>query len=321
LIVSLKRLNYFNHQFLEEQDFKAEQAYHIESRRLHNRLLHSWGVAEGLEVRRKSEREVVVDPGAAYDREGREIVLRTPMNHDVSPFTEHTSFYLTIAYKEHSDKADFHSSGGVENYTRITESAEIGLTRQPPEDGSVIPLALIHLDEASRNIRRIEMQIPLRRRAGARAEPVSGWLRLPFKPVPMERVRVKGELVPTPFKDRDVEADFIVDIASAYCGEKGARGTVPVPPPPGATKIRAFRIAGETSGSVQMELFRAGWNLGEKRGEQTLLLKETVSGTSFHKHIEVKEELQNLDPESHTLALSVVAEGRTKIWLLAAQFE
>lgn len=92
-------------------------------------------------------------------------------------------------------------------------------------------------------------------------------------------------------------------------------------PPPGATRIRAFRIAGETSGSVQMELFRTGWNLDEKRGEQTLLVKETVNDTSFHKHLEVKEELQHLDPESHTLALSVVAEGRTKIWLVAAQFE
>jgi hypothetical protein len=319
--VSLKRLNYFNHQFLEEQDFKAEQAYHIESRRLHNRLLHSWGVAEGLEVRRKSEREIVVDPGAAYDREGREIVLQTPLTHDVSLFAEHTTFYLTIAYKEHSDKADFRNSGGVENYTRITEGAEINLTHQAPEDGSVIPLALIRLDEASRNIRQIEMQIPLRRRAGVRAERVSGWLRLPFKPVRLERVRVGDRLVPSPYKDRDVEADFIVDIASAYSGDKGARGSMAIPAPPGATRIRAFRLAGETAGSVQIELFRTGWNLDEKRGEQTLLVKETVTDTTFHKHVEVKEELQHLNPESHGLALSVVAEGRTKIWLVAAQFE
>ena len=94
-----------------------------------------------------------------------------------------------------------------------------------------------------------------------------------------------------------------------------------VPPPPGASRIRAFRIAGETSGSVQMELFRGGWNLEQNKGEHTLLIKETVTDAVFHKHVDVKDDLQYLNPESHTLALSVVAEGKTRIWLVAAQFE
>ena len=33
--MSIKRLNYFNHQFLEEQDFREEQQYQIEMRRRH----------------------------------------------------------------------------------------------------------------------------------------------------------------------------------------------------------------------------------------------------------------------------------------------
>ncbi|HEV2381668.1 MAG TPA: hypothetical protein VG206_17985 [Terriglobia bacterium] len=319
--MSLKRLNYFNHQFLEEQDFKAEQSYHIERRRLHNRLLHSWGVAEGLEVRRKGDREIVVDPGAAYDREGREIVLAAPATHDVSPFTEHPTLYVTLSYKEHSDKADFRSSGGVENYNRITEGAEISFTHEPLQDGSVIPLARVQLDDASRNIRHVQTDIPQRKRAGGLVSPVAGWLRLPFKPVRLESLRVGERLRPTQYKERDAEAEFVVDIASAYCGERGARGTMPVPPPPGASRIKAFRIAGETAGSVQMELFRTGWNLEAKKREQTLLVKETISEASFHKHLEVKEDLQYLNPESHTLALSVVAEGTTTIWLVAARFE
>jgi hypothetical protein len=318
LTVSVKRLNYFKHQFLEEQDFKDEQAYHVESRRRHNRLLHSWGVAEGLEVRRKGDREVVIDTGTAYDRHGREIVLEAPVTHDVSRFIEHSTLYVTIGYKD--DPTDRRSGAG-EGHTRITEGALIDCVHEPPQDGSVIPLAHIHLDEASRHIRHVEMEIPLRRRAGGQVSPVFGWLRLPFKPVRMERMRVGGRLVPTLYKDRDVEADFIVDVASAYCGDRGARGTMAVPPPPGASRVRAFRIAGETSGSVQMELFRTGWNLEEKRSEETLLIKETVSDASFHKRVAVKEELQYLNPESHTLALSVVAEGKTTIWLVAAQFE
>lgn len=319
--MSLKRLNYFNHQFLEEGDFKAEQAYHIESRRLHNRLLHSWGVAEGFEVRRKGEHELVVDPGVAYDREGREIVLESPATYDVIPYSEHAVFYVVVSHKEYSDKADFRSSGGVENYTRITEGAEISASPEPPRDGSVIPLARVHLHEESKHILHVDMEIPQRRKAGAAATSVAGWLRLPFKPVRLDPMRVGNRLVPTPYKDRNVEADFIIDVASTYCGERGARGTMGVPAPPGASKITAFRIAGETAGSVQMELYRTGWNLEEKKGECTPLIKETVTEAFFHRHIDLKEDLQYLNPESHALALSVVAEGATTIWLIAIRFE
>jgi len=319
--VSLKRLNYFNHQFLEESDFKAEQAYHIESRRLHNRLLHSWGVAEGFEVRRKGEHEIVVDPGVAYDREGREIVLQSPATYDVIPYSEHTVFFVVVSHKEYSDKADFRSSGGVENFTRITEGTEISFPHEPALDGSVIPLARVHLHEDSKHILHVDTEIPQRRRAGAQANSVGGWLRLPFKPVRMDRMRVGNRLVATPYKDRDAEEEFIIDVASTYCGQRGARGTMGVPTPPGASKITAFRIAGETAGSVQMELYRTGWNLEEKRGERTPLIKETVSEASFHRHIDLKDDLQYLNPESHALALSVVAEGETTIWLLAVHFE
>ena len=314
----VKRLNYFKHQFLEEQDFKDEQLYHLESRRRHNRLLHSWGVAAGLEVRRKGDHEVVIDPGTAYDKDGREIVLEAPKTHDVSHHKDHSTYYLTIAYND--EETDFHSGAG-QGHTRITETPLIDSVHEPAQDGSVIPLAHIHLHETSRSIRHVQMDIPLRKKAGGQISPVSGWLRLAFKPVRMERMRVGERLVPTPYKDRDIDSDFIVDIATAYCGEKGGRGTMSIPPPPGASKIRAFRIAGTTSGSVQMELYRTGWNLQENRGEQVRLLRETVTDASFHKHVELPEDIQYLNPESHTLALSVVAEGRTTIWLVAAQFE
>jgi hypothetical protein len=278
-------------------------------------------VAEGFEVRRKGEHEIVVDPGVAYDREGRDIVLASPATYDVIPYSERAVFYVVVSHKEYSDKADFRDSGGVQNHTRITEGAEISFPHEPPRDGSVIPLARVHLHEESKHILQVQTEIPLRRRAGAQATSVAGWLRLPFKPVRMDRMRVGNRLVPTPYRDRDVEADFIVDVGSTYCGERGARGSMGVPTPPGAGKITAFRIAGETKGSVQMELYRTGWNLDERKGESTMLIKETVSEASFHRHIDLKEDLQYLNPESHSLALSVVAEGETTIWLVAARFE
>ena len=319
--MSVKRLNYFNHQFLGEQDFKGEQAYHIEMRRLHNRLLHTWGVAEGLEVRKKSNREITVEPGVAIDKEGREITLRAAATHDLSSFPHHHSHsYITIAYKESFDKADLQTVGGVENYSRIIESPEISATHEPPTDGSVVTLARVHLDEF-RNIHHIEVDPSVRRVVGALVAPAAGWVRLPFKPVRLELVRVDRKLVRPSDKDRAAEADFTIDVASAYCGEGGARGSMQILIPPGATKIKAFRIAGKTGGSVRVQLVRGGWNVEENTGEKTVLLSETVTDASFHKHVPIQEELQRLHQESHALAVSVVAEGETEIWLIAAQFE
>ncbi len=317
--MSVKRLNYFNYQFLGEQDFKAEQAYHIEMRRLHNRLLHSWGVVEGLEVRKKSDREITVEPGMAIDKEGREIVLRVQATHDLSSFPHHHPHaHVAIAYKESFDKGDFHTVGGVENYSRVTESPDISATHQPPSDGSVVTLARVHLDEL-RNIHHIDMDASVRRMAVV--APAAGWVRLPFKPVRLELVRIEKKLVRPSDKDRGAEADFTIDVASAYCGDSGARGSMQIPIPPGATKIKAFRIAGTTHGSVRAELVRGGWNVEESRGEKTVLLRETVTDASFHRHVPIPEELQRLHQESHALAVSVVAEGETEIWLVAAQFE
>src|SRR5687768_10799673 len=74
----LDRLNYYNGQRLEADDFRQEQQYHIFVRRALNRSLYSDGIAAGLEVTAKEGdlHKVVVSPGLALDQLGREIILR-----------------------------------------------------------------------------------------------------------------------------------------------------------------------------------------------------------------------------------------------------
>lgn len=72
-----KRLRYFTNQFLEEQDFTDEQAYHLDRQRRHNRLLHTPGIADGLTVTAAvGATQAEVAPGTAVDGEGRQIVLK-----------------------------------------------------------------------------------------------------------------------------------------------------------------------------------------------------------------------------------------------------
>lgn len=310
-----KRLKYFTHQFLREQDFEAEQKYHIDMRRLHNRSIHGWGVIEGLAVHKKNEKEITIDPGIALDGQGREIVLTNQVTRNLSSFEPNSYTYITLSYDETLDDSDRYSSGGVEGYTRTTETPLVSERRhEPAKDGSVLILGRVRINENGNVSDEIEthMRNHLHPRSSA-----NGWVRLPFKPVRLEPLRVGEKLVPPNKWDPTVE--FTVDVASAYC-EKSARGTMPIPVPPGASKIRALRICGTTQGKVELELVRGGWNAEANKGEKKQLAERRVEREGFDELVELSEDRQNLG-ELHTLSIGVIAEGRTEIWLVAARFE
>jgi len=314
--LSIKKPHYFRYQFLGEQDFKDEQAYHVEMRRRHNRMLHGWGVVDGLEVKKINDREIVVESGMAIDKDGREVVLTEPVTRDLSHFEPNSHTYVTIAYAETWDEADHQSAGGVEGYARITELPEVHERRhEPPRDGSVVTLARVHLNDL-RHIGHIDMDPAIRRRCGP-ASAAAGWMRLPFKPTRVNPVKIDRKRVRVVSDVEEEQFEFVVDEASAYCGESGARGSMQIPVPPSASGIVGFRIAGTTRGKITVHLFRVGWNSHENRGEKKELLNETVHGPSFHKEFTVDS---NLD-ESHALAVSVWAEGETEIFLVAAKFQ
>ena len=72
----IKRLNYYNGQYLGFKDFRAEQKYHTEMRRRHNIAHHAWGIVTGLRLRRKEK--IYIMPGMAIDGYGREIIVLSP---------------------------------------------------------------------------------------------------------------------------------------------------------------------------------------------------------------------------------------------------
>jgi len=163
-MADIKRLNYFSYQFLVEDDFKDEQAYHRGMRHRHNRELHLWGVTDnnGLEVTPAGDKKVAIGPGTAIDKCGQEMVLLAPRDVDLTEFGANTDVYLTIVYNEVFDKEDHYTAGGVDDYTRKTERPKVIIfggredkslsdilevkKGNPPSDGSVITLALVKLD-------------------------------------------------------------------------------------------------------------------------------------------------------------------------------
>lgn len=77
----MERIRYFTGRHMTARDFRDADAYHRSFRYLHNRVLHGWGIACGLEVELHPRSEcrsdrVVVRCGLALDCCGREIVVR-----------------------------------------------------------------------------------------------------------------------------------------------------------------------------------------------------------------------------------------------------
>src|SRR6266852_1021020 len=81
-----QRPNYYRGQLLLEGDFLAEQSYHVDARRRHNRNLHGWGVVRGLTVSRDSDTSLTINPGIAIDASGYEIFLERAQHVSLAEF-------------------------------------------------------------------------------------------------------------------------------------------------------------------------------------------------------------------------------------------
>ncbi len=130
-----KRMNYFDGLFLDAEDFKVEQDYHLEMRRRHTSSLHAWGIASGLQLSFVAgESRVTVAAGLAYDRRGRELIWPDAKTFDLEDQagSQDKELFCTIHYFE--EETDPTSATGVTGNTRITEEARIRFGDDPPND-------------------------------------------------------------------------------------------------------------------------------------------------------------------------------------------
>src|SRR3569833_2958823 len=76
-----KRINFFKGFLTTEKDWNDAARYHIDKRRLHNRMLHSPGVVNGyqgdlrVKARARGDLAVAVQPGYAIDGMGIDLMI------------------------------------------------------------------------------------------------------------------------------------------------------------------------------------------------------------------------------------------------------
>jgi|GEM_PF-2891489 len=154
MIPPTQRVHYFDHQILRVEDFNAEQAYHQGMRRAHNRMLHSTGVAYGLELSAAGT-AVKVSAGVALDGEGREVVLAED---DVVPVPAELAGktgYLVLAYGERT--IDPTTETGAAGDRRWQEVPVLRLAASAPTDDDDDALVLGRVTaDATRTVTRID---------------------------------------------------------------------------------------------------------------------------------------------------------------------
>ena len=169
----IERLNYFNGQRLQAEDFRLEQDYHMRVRRWLDRSLYTAGIASGLEVRKvPGAPSVLVSPGLAIDEFGREIIL---IDEQIRPVQGHGYRYLTIRYQETTtarEDACCQSVGGQQNHSaeggpaRILAEPVLEWSDRLPHEGSgKVLLARVALGKGCKEI--AELDISVRRYVGA----------------------------------------------------------------------------------------------------------------------------------------------------------
>jgi hypothetical protein len=146
-----KRMNYFDRQFLRASDFKVEQEYHLHRHRLHNKLLHTPGVAAETDLKVSGDlgtNVLTVAQGIAIDVDGREIVLLKDYVYSMDPGTEPGKYELVVRLDE--VPSDPSTDPGVDGATRIKEEPIFELLTPNMVKPSMLRLAAIEVEPAGK---------------------------------------------------------------------------------------------------------------------------------------------------------------------------
>ena len=159
---NFKRINFFEGFFTTDEDWNAAEAYHLEKRRLHNRVLHQPGIVPivggGLKAtsRGKGDLSFEVAPGYALDGKGNEIVLRDPAVKviEVEKLKLPQTVYIGIRYfEEPTDFIAYKENPRFKGHRRIEEKCKVEVLPKPPDNEEFIELARVRLEEGVREIR------------------------------------------------------------------------------------------------------------------------------------------------------------------------
>ncbi len=158
---NFKRLNFFRGFRTSEKDWNDGEQYHVEKRKLHNRMLHAPGIVPHalggfkVSVRGRGELAVEIQPGYAVDGQGNDIFLWQPEIKQLNPvdFKLPATVYLVARYVEElTDFISYKENLDFKGHRRVSETAKLEWTMAEPDVNTEVELCRIAL---SKDVRRM----------------------------------------------------------------------------------------------------------------------------------------------------------------------
>lgn len=134
---TLMRPSFFSGRLLDDATLQAEQDYHREKLRRHNRRVHGCGIVSGLGVHVEPTTDpggarIIVDPGYAIDGCGEEIAVAAAAT--LTAPSVGTETFVSLRFWEHPCSMASSSASGEPSATRVEEACVLGFAQavQPP---------------------------------------------------------------------------------------------------------------------------------------------------------------------------------------------
>src|SRR5438874_12563904 len=157
-----KRINFFKGFLTTEKDWNDAERYHIDKRRLHNRMLHSAGIVMGfagdlkVNARARGDLSVEVQPGYAIDGMGNDLMIfdATIRNINLEEFRLPQTIYVVLRYYEElTDFIAYKENLEYKGHRRVLESCRVELSQTEPDIMREVELARIYLEKGVNRVR------------------------------------------------------------------------------------------------------------------------------------------------------------------------
>jgi hypothetical protein len=157
-----KRINFFKGFLTTEHDWNDAERYHLEKRKLHNRLCHAPGVIPGyagelkVTARARGDLSFEVQPGYAIDGQGNDLVLWETQIKTITPeeYKLPQTLYVVLRFVEElADFIAYKENLEYKGHRRVLESCKVEISQTSPDIKQEVELARILLEKGATRIR------------------------------------------------------------------------------------------------------------------------------------------------------------------------
>ncbi|NJM90881.1 MAG: hypothetical protein HC863_00925, partial [Myxococcales bacterium] len=157
-----KRINFFKGFLTTEKDWNDAEQYHIDKRKLQNRMMHAPGVVFGyggdlkVTARARGDMSIEVQPGYAVDGVGNDLHVPHAVIKSVNLEElrlPQTLYVVLRYYEELTDFIAYKENLEYKGHRRVLESCKVELSQTEPDIAREVELARVHIEKGATRIR------------------------------------------------------------------------------------------------------------------------------------------------------------------------